>query len=260
MKYLRTVWTLFYLVVCTSIVMTVITVVGLLDRKRDLWWHLTRGWSWCLVRSCGVTRLNVRGIEHLYRSPGVILMANHQSHFDPPALMAVSDVPLRFLTKHSLFYFPFFGWAMWAVGMIAINRNDRGKAFASIDKAARTIAAGKPVIIFPEGSRADREGELKPFKKGGFVLATRGGIPIVPVGIAGTQYVVRKGWKWVRSGPVTLVFGEPIQTTGYDTDDKDALMAIVHERIAALAAEARAINAGVEDLPESGSEPVTLAS
>ncbi|MFH1131420.1 MAG: lysophospholipid acyltransferase family protein, partial [Pseudomonadota bacterium] len=152
-----------------------------------------------------------------------IIMANHQSYLDPPLMMAVCKRPIRFLGKHSLFYYPVFGWALWATGHIPINRGVREKAFKSIDRAAEAIAKGKTVLIFPEGTRSRVQG-IAPFKKGGFVLAIKSGVPIVPVGIAGTKEILPPGWSLLAPGAVQVVIGDPIEMTGYTLETKEALM------------------------------------
>ncbi len=243
----RTVFAVLVLVVLSILCGTTIAVLAIFDREARLWWPIARFWSWAILRSCGGQRFEVRGAERLATGQGAIVMSNHESYMDPPALMLLSPVPIRFLAKHTLFLFPVFGWAMWAMGMVPVNRGRRDKAFASIDRAAEGIRAGKVVLVFPEGQRAAFEhAELLPFKKGAFVMAARAHVPIIPVGIAGTRHVLPKGWSWVDNHDVAVVLGEPIDTSGYDVDSKDALMALVRERIDALRVEAQAVLAGLQ--------------
>lgn len=226
---------------------TTISVLAIFDRKARSWWPLARLWSWSVLRSCGSQRFEVRGAERLATGEGAIVMSNHESYMDPPALMLLSPVPIRFLAKHTLFLFPVFGWAMWAMGMVPVNRGRRDKAFTSIDRAGESIRAGKVVLVFPEGQRVDfSEPEMLPFKKGAFVMAARAHVPIIPVGIAGTRHILPKGWSWVDNHDVAVVLGEPIDTSGYDIDSKDALMALVRERIEELRVEAEALLAELQ--------------
>ncbi len=240
MKYFRTVMAWVLGIFWTALVAAVAFVAAFVDRRGVVWWPASRLWARVLLTT-GVTRLRLVGAERMAAMRGVVFMANHQSHFDPPALIAVSERPWFFLTKKELAYFPIFGWALWMVGHIFIDRKNPKRARASIARAAAKIAAGKNVVIFPEGTRAVGE-QLLPFKKGGFVLAIQGGVPIVPVGIAGTREVLPKGWRWMGSGPVTIVVGEPIDTSGYAMEDKEALMALVHQRIVALRERAYSLN------------------
>ncbi|MEZ4266070.1 MAG: lysophospholipid acyltransferase family protein [Myxococcota bacterium] len=238
----RTVFAVLVLVVMSVLCGTVVTVLAVFDRKARLWWPIAKLWAWSVIRSCGAQRIEVRGAERLATGDGAIVMSNHESYMDPPALMWASPVPLRFLAKHTLFWFPIFGWAMAAMGMVPVNRGRQDKAFASIDRAATKIRGGKVVLVFPEGRRADfAQTELLPFKKGAFVMAARAHVPIIPVGVAGSRHILPKGWSWVYNHDIAMVLGEPIDTSGYDVESKDALMALVRQRIEGLRVEAQAV-------------------
>ena len=218
-------------------VCSVIGVVGLFDKRGFVFWPMVRLWGFVVRKASGVSVLEVIGREFIPVDEGVILMPNHESHLDPPLMMNLSPVPVRFIAKASLFRIPFLGWAMWSAGMIPIDRSNQTKAFASIARATEMIKDGKTVLVFPEGTRTS-DGELKPFKKGGFVMAVRGGVPIVPVGIAGTRQIMAPGGMIERPGPAVVVLGAPINTSGYDDESKGELMEVVRERIAELREEA----------------------
>src|SRR2546422_378489 len=98
----------------------------------------------------------------------------------------------------------------------------------------RTIRRGTSVVVFAEGTRSP-DGHLLPFKKGGFILAMKAGVPIVPVSIHGGYQVLPKGSLRVRPGTIHVIFGAPISTSEYspDSPSKDALIATVRKRIAA---------------------------
>ena len=229
MKFLVTLGAALHILIMTPLCASAAFIAAFVDRKGLIWWPVSRFWgATCLAV---VSRdISVRGLEHIQSDKGAILMANHTSHLDPPLLIAISKIPIRFLTKKVLFYFPFFGWSLWMMGHIPINRSKRSSAFSSLDQAASLIASGRTVAIFPEGTRSDAD-ELNPFKKGGFVIAVKGGIPIIPVGIVGTQKLMPKGWCWMTRGPIRVVLGEPIDTSGYTMENKEELMTLVREKI-----------------------------
>jgi len=229
MKFFVTLGAALHILVMTPLCATAAFLAAFVDRKGVIWWPVSRFWG-ATVLAVVSRDISVRGLEHIKAENGAILMANHTSHLDPPLLIAMSKIPIRFLTKKILFYFPFFGWSLWMTGHIPINRSDRTSAFSSLDQAAELIASGRAVAIFPEGTRSDAD-ILNPFKKGGFVIAVKGNIPIIPVGIAGTQQLMPKGWCWMSRGPIRVVLGEPIDTSEYTLDNKEELMAIVRERI-----------------------------
>ncbi len=172
-----------------------------------------------------VSRVNVRvqGLHHIDARATYIYMANHQSMFDILALLGYLPVQFRWLAKKELFQIPVFGLSMARVGYISIDRSDRKSAHKSLVEAARKIAQGVSVIIFPEGSRST-DGGIKPFKAGGFHLAVRSGRPIVPVVIYGTHHVMPKGSLRIRSGLVVVSIHAPVDTASYNNRTKKVLM------------------------------------
>jgi len=129
-----------------------------------------------------------------------------------------------------LFKIPIFGRAMRKAGYISIDRYDRESAFKSLDVAAKKIKSGISVLIFPEGTRS-RDGKIRPFKKGGFVLAIDSGVPIVPVVIKGTHVIMTKGKFRVNPGYVSMVIHKPIDTSVYTRETKEALIESVRRVI-----------------------------
>ncbi len=211
------------------------------DRRGRVWWGASRTWATGILKSAGVTDLIVKGVERIYDGQPYILMSNHESHLDPPSIIRSSERPIGFLTKQELKRIPVFGWALERTGHVFIDRKDKNKSHASIDKAAARVNEGRCVLVFPEGTRT-RTDELLPFKKGGFVLAVKARVPIVPVGIAGTRAIFPSQSNFVVGrGPVALVYGEPIATDGYTLETKDGLMQDVCHAIGGLRDEARAL-------------------
>jgi 1-acyl-sn-glycerol-3-phosphate acyltransferase len=150
-------------------------------------------------------------------------MANHQSNFDIPVLLGHLKVQFRWLAKVELFKIPVFGRAMRKAGYISIDRYHRESAFNSLKVAASKIKSGVSVLIFPEGTRS-RDGKIRPFKKGGFVMAIDSGVPIVPVVITGTRAIMPKGRFRVYPGDVSMAIHKPIGTSTYTRETKEALM------------------------------------
>jgi 1-acyl-sn-glycerol-3-phosphate acyltransferase len=179
-------------------------------------------------------------------------MSNHESHFDAVVMMAITDVPLRFVARHNLFYLPVLGWAMWANGHIPVRRDCLRKAYNSLQRAGELLAQGSRVLIFPEGSRA-AGAELLSFKQGGFLLAIDGGVPIIPVGVAGTREVCPKGWHWAGRGPVSVVVGDPLSPEGLSRKDRSSFVQLVRQRITELRDDARRLNLAseVRELPHT---------
>jgi 1-acyl-sn-glycerol-3-phosphate acyltransferase len=190
---------------------------------------IARAWGRGILRASRVNVI-VKGLSLIDPRQSYIYMSNHQSNFDIPVLLAHLPVQFRWLAKAELFRIPIFGRAMRGAGYISIDRFNRESAFASLKEAAQRIKDGASVMIFPEGTRS-RDGKIRSFKKGGFVLAIKAGVPIVPIVLRGTWPIMPKGRLLVMPGDVELEICEPIDTGGYNLQSKEALMEVVRTAI-----------------------------
>jgi 1-acyl-sn-glycerol-3-phosphate acyltransferase len=125
---------------------------------------------------------------------------------------------------------------MKATGHIFIDRYNRHKAFEAYEEAAEAVRRGMSAVVFAEGTRS-RTGQLLPFKKGPFVFAIAAQVPIVPVYCAGTFDILPKGSIRMRRKPVTLLFGDPMDTEGLDYEAREGLMWRTREVIVRLRSE-----------------------
>ena len=235
MRFLRSLLTIPYV----AIVTTLGSLMGLLMRLRDPTgdWvlDLTRWWSGWVTRFAGV-RITVDNRAKLDPQQPYVFMANHASTIDIWALLLAIPRRVRMIAKKELARIPFLGWVMWAGRFIFIDRQNAVAARRSIDEAGRRIRGGVSVVIFPEGTRT-RDGQMGPFKKGGFHLAMEAGVPIVPIALRGTRALMPPGSLRVKSGEVFVTIGAPIPTSGLTIDDRPALIQRVRDAIAAMAAE-----------------------
>ncbi len=222
-----TAWT----VAVTFVLAAIAVLVSVFSRSGNLVHRIARLWGRSILIVSGV-RVDVRGREHLDPGTPCIFMANHQSNYDIPVLLGHLPVQFRWLAKAELFRIPLFGRAMRGAGYIPIDRKNREAAFRSLREAAEKIREGASIVIFPEGTRSP-DGELKPFKKGGFALALQAGVPVVPVGLRGTREVMPKGSLRIRPGRVTVTIGPPIPVAGGGFSNKEALMEAVRRAILA---------------------------
>lgn len=231
--------TLFFWVIFTPLTLLVILVgVPASWFNPDYLHSCGRIWARASLRLAGV-RLTVAGSEHLPADGPMIYMANHQSQVDIIALYAGIPGQFRWLAKAELFRIPLFGLAMHRAGYIPVNRGDRREALHSMAEAAAKIAAGTPVMVFPEGTRSD-DGQLLPFKKGGFNLALEARVPIVPVIIQGSGAVLPKHSRLIRGGDVRLEILPPVSTAGLGAADRERLMAQVGRIMATALGQAAA--------------------
>jgi 1-acyl-sn-glycerol-3-phosphate acyltransferase len=217
-----------------SLVLGVITMAVAWLPPRGRWaLATTRLWAAGLLRASGV-RLEVHRPAALDPRASYVYLANHQSLFDIPALLLAVPGRFRMVAKQSLFRIPIFGWALSAAGFVSVDRGDRAAARQSFAAAERRLRAGGSILLFPEGTRAT-EDVLLPFKRGGFLLALRTGLPIVPVGIRGTRAVQPRGKRSISPGTVEVRFGEPIAAADFGVRRKRDLMVEVRQRLAELA-------------------------
>ncbi|MEE2777129.1 MAG: lysophospholipid acyltransferase family protein [Acidobacteriota bacterium] len=201
-----------------------------------------RAWARGLLASSFV-RLRVRGSPEASRGQRVVYMANHQSLYDIPVLLATVPGRVCFLAKRSLFRIPVFGWAMRAVGFVPIDRSDRSRAREAFQMAMTSLASGVPIVIYPEETRSE-DGRVLPFKSGGFLMALRGRVPIVPVGIRGTLAARPKGALLLSPGVVEVEYGDAIDVSKFGIRKKEALMEATEAEIARLARASRTSDVG----------------
>ena len=158
---------------------------------------------------CAGIKLEVRGLEKLNRVSNAVFISNHQSHFDIPCITTAIAIPVYFIAKKELQRIPIFGWGMWSIGMVFVDRNNREKALQSMKKAAKQIARGKFILTFPEGTRS-KTGDIQNFKKGSFHLAKNGPLKLIPITHYGTRNILPSGGKFNPGGKVVIEIGDPI--------------------------------------------------
>lgn len=227
--FLHSVFIVFYVVLATMIMATVVIIVAIFSRDGNLPHLVARAWARSILFVSGI-QVHVNGLENLNVGGSCILMPNHQSNFDIPVLLGCLPVQFRWLAKAELFKIPIFGRGMRGCGYISIDRSNRKSAFQSLTEAAAKIRNGVSVLIFPEGTRS-WDGNILPFKKGGFVLSVDAGVPIVPIIIFNTGSIMPKGKLFIRTQSVRMDILTPIPTSGYTRKTKDDLMEFVRNTI-----------------------------
>ncbi len=193
---------------------------------------LPRMWGKIILFLSGV-EVELFGLENIEKGRPYIFAANHQSQFDIFALMGRFEADFRWLAKLELFQIPLFGYALRKAGNIPVDRAHGRKALKSLGEAAKKIAAGTSVIIFPEGTRSP-DGKLLPFKAGTMVLAIKAGVPVVPMSISGTHAILPKKKLFTKPGKVVIRVGKPIDTAGYKVKQKHDLAVLLEEKVTTL--------------------------
>lgn len=217
-----------------TLLVSVLALVWLtiLRRPADSIHGLVRYWGRFLCWLGGI-RVELIGLENLEPDRPYIFAANHQSQVDILALQGYLDTNFKWLAKKELFQVPVWGSAMRRAGYIPIDRSHGRQALKSLNEAAKRIAEGTSVIIFPEGTRS-RDGRLHPFKAGGMALAIKAGVPLVPTAITGTFEILPKASLLIKPGRVTIRLGQPIETGPYTLKQKQELAQILHDKVEGL--------------------------
>lgn len=221
MSFIRAFATVWFIAVVTAFGSLWGIVLRLYDSTGDKVLDLARAWSRWVTSFAGVD-IEVETRGRLDPAQPYVFMANHASSLDIWAAFVAIPRRLRMIAKKQLGLIPLFGWVMRAGRFIFIDRGNGVAARRSIDEAGERIRNGDSVLIFPEGTRT-RDGSLGPFKKGGFHLAVKAGVPIVPVALKGTRELMPRGSYLLRAGKVTAIIGEPIPTQGLSEEERAAL-------------------------------------
>ena len=220
---IRTCWSMIVIVIMTLICGLLATLGGLINPYSRFIYYVGTIWSRSVLWSAGA-KVIIAGLDRIDTRKQYIFIGNHQSHFDVLAVFSRIPVILRFLTKKELFKIPVFGWALTAVGMIKIDRENHEESVKSLNEASELMRKNNvSVVVFPEGTRSP-DGTLGHFKKGGFIIAIKGKIPIIPVSISGSRFVLPKHSLRPTPGTIKVVLGQPIETRDYSYSNRDELM------------------------------------
>jgi len=169
--------------------------------------------------SHAVYRPTIIGQENVPRNGGVLLASNHLSFIDSFTIPLAAPRPVSFLAKSDYFTGSGVGGALrrelfTAMGAIPVDRNSSSAAQESLDSALEVVRAGGAFGIYPEGTRS-RDGRIYRGRTGVAWLALTADVPVVPVGLIGTEDVQPVGASMPRLAKVTVRFGEPIHPSAY---------------------------------------------
>jgi 1-acyl-sn-glycerol-3-phosphate acyltransferase len=220
--------------------------VSLFDSTGRRQHRIARAWASTLLKISGC-RVTVIGAEHLPTQPSrshpgrerpgpAVYACNHLSYLDTPALFASLRFQFRILAKAGLFKIPFMGWYLRRSGQVPVDSSDTHAGLRSLNFGVKTLRAGLPLVIFPEGGRS-ADGKMQDFLSGLAYMAVRAGVPIVPMALVGTYEALPMHVYHIAPRPFLLAIGEPISTQGYSMRQLDQLTARVRVAIEEMYAE-----------------------
>jgi 1-acyl-sn-glycerol-3-phosphate acyltransferase len=208
---------------------------SLWDRRGRAQHWLARQWARMLLGVCFVDS-TVRGADKLDWNTSYVVVANHSSYMDIPALYSALPLELRFFAKKGLFSVPLLGWHLKRAGHLPVVRGDARASLKSMSDGAKLIRErGISVLLFPEGGRT--EAGIRPFKEGAAYIAIKAGVPVVPVGLVNIRGILPMHSLLLRPGRVEINVGEPIDTSGMTLHDRGRLNELLQERVSELAGE-----------------------
>ncbi len=216
LKTLKAIWIFSWAILLTLLLFLPIVIAALAGKRGDAAFHGTQIFAWVILKVCGI-RLVVRGREHIKPSQRYVILSNHASYFDPPALVLALGLQYRWVIKKELRKVPLFGLALETSRNLFIDRARGSDALESIKQGVAQLPDGTGILMFPEGTRS-WDGQLLPFKKGGFVIARDGQLPILPITVRGSHDRLPKGQAAFTPGVIEIVIHPPVATADRDLD------------------------------------------
>lgn len=203
---------------------------GLIE-ERDTYVHkAAQKWMLDNLRRAGAT-VEVCGIENLPTDTNVVFVSNHQGNFDIPLLMGYIDMPKGFISKIEAKKIPIVNQWMELIHCVFMDRSTLKGSAGAIIEGIKVLKSGHSLVIFPEGTRS-KGGRIGEFKSASFKLATKPGIPIVPITIDGSYRLMEQNHNQIKPAHVKLTIHPMVITKGLNKEELEALPSQVATTIA----------------------------
>ncbi|MEE9502076.1 MAG: lysophospholipid acyltransferase family protein [Candidatus Aminicenantaceae bacterium] len=175
-------------------------------------------------------KIHSEGSENIEPEKTYLFMSNHTSLFDIPLLEAYIPTFVRGVEALRQFKWPVYGWVIKRLGNIPIDRKNIHASIRSIKTTEQSLKGGLSIVILPEGHRT-LDGNLGDFKRLPFHLAKQAGVPIIPIGISGLFQLKQKGSWLIQPRPVTIKFGQPVDSESIQTLSTEELRDHIRTKI-----------------------------
>ena len=188
-------------------------IFSLIDRSFNLYFKLSRYFSGGILFLSGI-KLRITGLENFDPKGTYVYVSNHASQYDIVTMQKSVPNRMAIVFKKELAKIPLFGWQLVLGPYIMIDRKKMDRALKSIETAKKMMEEKKvSILVFAEGTRS-LTGEVQPFKRGAFRMASSVGYPIIPVSISGSNKIMPKGTFKLKPGEIHVHYGSPISTEG----------------------------------------------
>lgn len=149
------------------------------DKRRIILHKLTTFWGRIILFAMPAWKIIIEGKDKIDKNKTYMIVANHQSEIDIPLCLMINS-HFKFVSKHEVLYIPFFGQMIWFNKYITLKRGFMDSVAKMMKQCENNINDGNSVLLFPEGTRS-KDGKIKDFKSGAFILAKSSKIPILPI-------------------------------------------------------------------------------
>jgi 1-acyl-sn-glycerol-3-phosphate acyltransferase len=212
---------------------------GFFDKDGRRLHGFARAWSRTILKTI-FSPFRVVGLEKIDTTKPHVYAVNHGSALDIPALYAYLPFQFRIVFKKELLSYPIVGWHLKRSGQVCVNQQHPARSVASIRSALKTLKAGMPLVIFPEGGRTP-DGKIQPFLQGAFFLAIKAQVDVVPIALIGMYDLLPMNTYHIKPRPLEMRVGEPIPTAGMTLREIEQLSERIRIEMKGLYCEAEPI-------------------
>ncbi|MCM3731891.1 1-acyl-sn-glycerol-3-phosphate acyltransferase [Fictibacillus nanhaiensis] len=198
---------------------------GRIQERDELVVVKVKEWSRSLVKLSG-SKITVSGEENIPKDTAVLFVSNHQGNFDIPLLLGYLQKPKAFISKIEVKKVPFIGTWMEQLNCLFMDRKNVRQSVKAISEGAQFLRNGTSLVIFPEGTRSKGD-EMAEFKAGSFKLATKSGVPIIPVTINGSYKMMEQQGFWIKPANVHIEVHPPIYPQKQEAKDLAKLSQLI---------------------------------
>jgi 1-acyl-sn-glycerol-3-phosphate acyltransferase len=203
------------------------------------WYRLARGVVELFCRT--YFRVEIRGRDHVPSSGSYVIAPVHRSIVDTLLAGCLTRRRIRFMGKDSLWKYRWAGEFLSSLGAFPVHRGSPDRE--ALRRCEAALRGGEPVVLFPEGTRQSGP-TVQPLFEGAAFVAARAGVPIVPVGIGGSEWAMPKGKRGIRPVKVAMVVGPPLAAPARPAGSRVSRRAVaetsaaLHQQLQALFDEA----------------------